>query len=84
MELMASGYDKGSAIDALSAYYGVEKSCIMAIGDDYNDIAMLQNAGISVAMENAVPEAKAVAKYITDTNNNDGVAKIIQRLIFHK
>ena len=83
MELMASGYDKGSAIDALSAYYGVEKSCIMAIGDDYNDVPMLQNAGISVAMENSVPEAKAVARYITDTNENDGVAKIIKRLVFN-
>ena len=83
LEIMASGYDKGSAIDALSAHYDIEKSCIMAIGDDYNDIAMLRNAGISVAMENAVPEAKAVAKYITDTNNNDGVAKIIKKLVFN-
>ena len=83
LEVMASGFDKGTAIDALSAYYGIEKSCIMAIGDDYNDIPMLQNAGISVAMENAVPEAKAVAKYITDTNENDGVAKIIKSLVFN-
>jgi hydroxymethylpyrimidine pyrophosphatase-like HAD family hydrolase len=81
---MTSGYDKGTAIDALSAYYTVEKSNIMAIGDDYNDIPMLQEAGISVAVENAVPEAKAVARYITDTNNNDGVAKIIKRLVFHE
>ena len=83
LEVMASGFDKGTAIDALSAYYSVEKSSIMAIGDDYNDIPMLRNAGISVAMENAVSEAKAVAKFITDTNENDGVAKIIKRLVFN-
>ncbi|MBQ2527954.1 MAG: HAD hydrolase family protein, partial [Spirochaetales bacterium] len=55
---------------------------IMALGDDYNDIPMLQKAGYSVAMENAVPEVKAAARYITDTNNNDGVAKAIKRYVF--
>ena len=54
----------------------------MALGDDYNDIPMLQKAGYSVAMENAVPEVKAAARYITDTNNNDGVAKAIKKLVF--
>ena len=83
LEIMGNDYDKGTAIDALSAYYGVDKSCIMAIGDDYNDVPMLEKAGISVAMENSVPEAKAVARYITDTNNNDGVAKAIKRLVFN-
>ena len=80
---MGNDYDKGTAIDALGTYYGVDKSCIMAIGDDYNDVPMLQKAGISVAMENSVPEAKAVARYITDTNENDGVAKIIKSLVFN-
>ena len=82
LEIMASGYDKGSAIDALVRYYDIDYSHIMALGDDYNDVPMLKKAGISVAMENSVPEAKAVAKYITDTNNNDGVAKAIKKLVF--
>lgn len=82
LEIMASGYDKGSAIDALARYYGIDYSHIMALGDDYNDVPMLKKAGISVAMENSVPEAKAAAKYITDTNNNDGVAKAIKKLVF--
>ena len=83
LEVMAAGFDKGTAIDVLESYYGVDKSCIMAIGDDYNDVPMLEKAGISVAMENSVPEATAVARYITDTNENDGVAKIIKRLVFN-
>ena len=82
LEIMAAGYDKGSAIDALARHYDISYSSIMALGDDYNDIPMLEKAGISVAMENAVPEAKAVSRYITDTNNNDGVAKAIKKLVF--
>ena len=83
LEVMATGYDKGSAIDALAKHYNISTNNIMAIGDDYNDIPMLKKAGYSVAMKNAVEEAKQVAKYITDTNNNDGVAKAIQKLIFN-
>ena len=82
LEIMAVGYNKGSAIDALAEHFGIPFSSIMALGDDYNDIPMLEKAGYSVAMENSVPEAKAAAKYITDTNNNDGVAKAIKRFVF--
>ena len=83
IEIMPSGYDKSSALDALSKHYGVPLTQIMALGDDYNDVPMLKKAGCSVAMKNAVPEAKQAAKYITDTNNNDGVAKAIKRFVFH-
>lgn len=82
LELMPYGVNKGMAIDALARYFKISPAQIMAIGDDYNDIEMLQRAGISVAMDNAVDEARAVAKYTTDTNMNDGVAKAIQRFVF--
>lgn len=82
LEVMPSGYDKSSAIDALARLFDVDLSQIMALGDDYNDIPMLKRAGCSVAMANAVPEAKAAAKHVTDTNNNDGVAKAIQKFVF--
>ncbi len=82
LEVMSSGYDKGSAIDALSRHYGIENSEIMALGDDYNDIPMLKKAGFSVATANAVDEALKAARFITDTNNNDGVAKAIRALVF--
>ena len=82
LELSPVGINKGLAIDSLSRHFNVPYSQIMAIGDDYNDIEMLQKAGVSVAMENSVPEAKQVARYVTDTNNNDGVAKAIQHFVF--
>lgn len=83
VEIMPSGYDKSSAIDALAKLFDVSLSQIMALGDDFNDVTMLKRAGCSVAMGNAVPEAKQAAKFITDTNNNDGVAKAIQRFVFN-
>ena len=82
LELMPYGVNKGMAIDALARHFKIPTSQIMAIGDDYNDIEMLQRAGFSVAMGNAVQPAKEAAKYITDTNMNDGVAKAIQHFVF--
>ena len=82
LELMPFGVNKGMAIDALARHFKISKDEIMAIGDDYNDIEMLKRAGYSVAVANAVEDAKAVAKYITDSNMEDGVAKAIQRFVF--
>ena len=80
-EQLAEAVQRGEP-DALARLFDVDLSQIMALGDDYNDIPMLKRAGCSVAMANAVPEAKAAAKHVTDTNNNDGVAKAIQKFVF--
>ncbi len=53
----------------------------MAIGDNANDIGMLQWAGIGVAMANAIPEVLAVADYVTDHHDADGAAKAIHEII---
>lgn len=82
LEVMVSGYDKGTAIEALSRVYNVPTSQIMALGDADNDIAMLKVAGYSVSMANASKGAKDAARYLTDTNDNDGVAKAIQKYVF--
>lgn len=82
IEMMPGGVNKGSAIDDLSSYYDIDKSDIMALGDDFNDIDMLEKAGYSVAMGNAAAEIKGVAQYITDTNEKDGVAKALERIVF--
>lgn len=84
LEVTARGYDKGTAVTALSRIYNIPTSQIMAIGDENNDVDMLRTAGISVAMANATAQAKQAARYITDSNNDDGVAKAIQRFVFGK
>ena len=74
--------NKGSAIDDISRYLNIDKSEITAIGDDYNDKEMLEKAGFSFAMGNAPDVIKNSARFITDTNENDGVAKAIERVFF--
>ena len=82
VEIMPYGVNKGTSIDDISKYLGIDKDNIMAIGDDYNDIEMLRKAGYSFAMGNAPDEVKSHAKFITDTNERDGVAKAIERVFF--
>lgn len=80
VELMASGINKGTAINDISLYTGIMKDEIMALGDDYNDIEMLKEAAYSVAMGNSPDEVKRYAHFVTDSNENDGVAKAIESL----
>ena len=54
---------------------------VVAFGDDYNDIKMLQYCGAGIAVANAIGEAKSAANFICDTNENDGVAKWIEENI---
>ena len=53
----------------------------VAFGDERNDCSMLAVAGMGVAMGNAAPEAKAAARLVTDTNQEDGVARTLLRLL---
>jgi hypothetical protein len=55
---------------------------VMSFGDSPNDIAMLKESGFGVAVENALPEVKAAADYITASCDNEGVAKAIRTLLF--
>jgi Cof subfamily protein (haloacid dehalogenase superfamily) len=77
LEVMSTGASKAKAIEFLIGRYGIDKKEIIAIGDNFNDKGMIEFAGIGVAMGNAPEEIKAVANYVTDTNNNDGVAKAL-------
>lgn len=74
--------DKGEAIKQYAKRKQIDLDEIMTIGDSYNDLGMLSSLfGYTVAMGNAIEEVKAEAKYITDTNDDDGVAKAIERFI---
>lgn len=74
--------DKGLGVLALAKARNIKPSEIICIGDSENDLSMLKVAGLPVAMGNAIPLIKEVAAYITDTNENDGVAKMINKFIF--
>ena len=77
LEVMSLEASKANAVQFLISKYGIDKKEIIAIGDNYNDKGMIEFAGRGIAMGNAPDEIKLVADYITDTNNNDGVAKAL-------
>lgn len=79
VEVMAEGTSKGKGVKAFAEILGVDKEEIMCIGDNENDISMLTYAGLGIAMGNATEEVKGVADHVTDTNNNSGVAKAINK-----
>ncbi|MBY7144139.1 HAD family phosphatase [Virgibacillus sp. NKC19-3] len=79
VEANPAGVSKAAALHFVCREIGITMDEIMAIGDSLNDIKMIQEAGIGVAMENAQKAIKNVADYVTDTNDQDGVAKAIER-----
>lgn len=78
IEINSSEAHKGNALLELCRYLRIDPSQTMAFGDGLNDLTMLQTAALGVAMGNAVPKAKQIADYVTDTNDNDGVAKAVR------
>lgn len=73
--------NKGAALLKLAQILGIKREEVMAFGDGDNDTRMLEAAGIGVAMGNAVEEVKLVADIIAPSNDQDGVAKIIEQYI---
>ncbi|EAR57335.1 hypothetical protein SKA34_06245 [Photobacterium sp. SKA34] len=71
-------------VEALAEYLDIKQSEVICMGDAGNDHHMIEYAGLGVAMGNATEETKAIANLITDTNDNAGVAKVIQQCILNK
>jgi Cof subfamily protein (haloacid dehalogenase superfamily) len=80
LEIMAAGASKSDAVRFLIGRMKISREETVAMGDNFNDREMIQFAGMGVAMGNAPEEIKAVAGYVTDTNNNDGVQKALIKL----
>jgi len=78
LEFMHLGVSKGAALARVAAHLGLTSADCAAFGDSYNDISMLEWAGIGVAMGNARPELKAVASIIAPDSNDDGVAAVLR------
>ena len=80
-EINSQNVDKWTAISYLIEKLDIKKEEVMAIGDNVNDKTMLENAGLGVAMENSAPYIKEISDIVTSNNNEDGVAKIIEKKI---
>lgn len=77
LEFFSNKTSKAVAMEKLGEYYSISKEEMIAVGDQTNDLPMIEYAGMGVAMGNAVEAVKAVADYITATNSEDGVAQVI-------
>ena len=81
MEINAPGVTKGSGLMALARTLGLTRAQVMAVGDSGNDCAMIEAAGLGVAMGNATDDIKKIADVTTDDNNHDGVAAAIENYV---
>lgn len=79
-EILPKGINKGILVEKLSDILGIDKQKIIAVGDNDNDVSMLRTAHIGIAVSNASDKAKKAADYITVSNEEDAVAKIIYEL----
>ncbi|MDT9724999.1 HAD family phosphatase [Xylanibacillus composti] len=84
VDVMRRGVSKGAALRKLSAVKGISLERVMAIGNYYNDVAMLEEAGLGIAVANSPDGVKAAADQVTASNNDDGVHWAIQQYILQK
>lgn len=79
IEILAKGIDKGVAISKLASYFGIETRQVMAVGDYYNDIPMLDMAGMGVVMANAPEQVREHADLVTASNDEGGLGMALER-----
>ena len=79
-EVMPTGTNKGVGLRTICEDAGIDISEAIAVGDSYNDIFMLKEAGLGIAMGNAEDAVKDVADMVTDDCDHDGIAKALQKL----
>lgn len=84
VEVMPEGVGKGRALTLLAKHFGIPIEDTLAFGDYTNDIDMLKAAGHGIAMENAVPQLKAVAEAQTDDNRSGGVGRFILKCVLEE
>lgn len=83
-EISAKDVDKWNALEKLIELMNITKEEVVTIGDNANDIKMLKNAGLGVAMGESAPYVKECADEVTTSNDNDGVAVILEKLFLDK
>jgi hydroxymethylpyrimidine pyrophosphatase-like HAD family hydrolase len=81
VELNIAAANKGRALKVLCEHLSIDIRDVMAFGDGLNDRTMLLEAGYSVAMENGIGDIKSIADFVTDNNDEEGVARAIEKLV---
>lgn len=84
LELVPNGIDKARSLAVLLNELGMKREEMIAVGDGFNDLSMIQYAGLGVAMANAQEVVKQGADYITLSNEEDGVAAVVEKFIFNE
>lgn len=81
LEVLPATVSKWQALERLMTAEGLTADDVMAIGDDYNDLEMIRGAGLGIAMGNAVEPVRDAARYVTGSNDDDGVAQALERFV---
>lgn len=81
LEILPRGTSKGAAVRLLTRRLGIPLREVLAVGDELNDLSMIDVAGLGVAMGNASREVRRAADYVAPTNDQDGLAEVIQRFV---
>ena len=84
MDVLRRGVNKGSALESWAARQGVTREEVMAVGDNWNDLEMLEFAGVPVLMGNSLPELQALGFHLTLSNNANGVAHAIRKFALRR
>jgi hydroxymethylpyrimidine pyrophosphatase-like HAD family hydrolase len=84
LEISAAGVSKASALAHVCSERGIEREDVIAFGDMPNDLAMLEWAGHAVAVANGHPDVLAAADEVTASNDDGGVARVLERLFPHR
>ena len=84
LEITNINAQKGIAVEKYAKIKGISMANVMVIGDNYNDLSIMERAGLSVAMGNAPAEIKAACTEITTTNEHDGVGLAIEAILQHQ
>lgn len=82
LQIMSDKATKLRGVETLAQHYNISISEVAAFGDDYDDIGMIKECGYGIAVANAIDDVLNLADYITESSNEDGVAKWIEKNIF--
>ena len=83
LEVAQNGIDKGSSLQLLAKKLDISKNEIIAVGNAGNDLSMIEYAGLGVWVDNVSPELRDKADVIVASNNDNGVAEVIQKYLFN-